>query len=275
MDRTLKGLIAVFFGVLTGGLIALSLWKPLWWLGMILGGGVGYLYYECAVVKKVAIEVAVDLLEEFSEDFPHISIWCRCAFYRTLSLSSVFLALVAPNFLVFVGPNYAVTLKYPGDFSLSIFGLTMTILFPLPNRVTDEIPCYLSTSDKIRRWKHSLIYTNPLAIAFYWPCYVYFHILLYACVAFDMFISGVCLIARKSVTNFWPIATLLIRFTKTVIITIYSEERLLVAFSAFNGVAVLYFADSFLWGLAFGGVMWLVSYELLSKRVLHLIPLRR
>ena len=43
MDRTLKGLIAVFFGVLTGGLIALSLWKPLWWLGMILGGGVGYL----------------------------------------------------------------------------------------------------------------------------------------------------------------------------------------------------------------------------------------
>jgi len=62
------------------------------------------------------------------------------------------------------------------------------------------------------------------------------------------------------------------RFVWLVFCEVHSDVRLLCGLDAAIGAACGYFAGSVLIGLISGGVMGLVNFEVVSKRVLKLVP---
>ncbi|OGZ36037.1 MAG: hypothetical protein A2V60_01840 [Candidatus Portnoybacteria bacterium RIFCSPHIGHO2_01_FULL_39_19] len=70
------------------------------------------------------------------------------------------------------------------------------------------------------------------------------------------------------------LAKLMTKFIKTIFITIHSEIRLLCGVDAAIGTAIGYFAGNAIIGAIAGGLFGLLNYEVVSRRILRLVPVK-
>lgn len=75
--------------------------------------------------------------------------------------------------------------------------------------------------------------------------------------------------------SLWLSGEWMIRFFKYLFILIHSDIRLLCGVDAAVGATIGYFSGSAIIGAVSGGVLGVINYELISKRVLGLAPRSR
>jgi len=94
---------------------------------------------------------------------------------------------------------------------------------------------------------------NPIYVGFYWLP------------------KGIIYIIPRTPRFFRKAIITIGRFTKILFILIHSDIRLLCGTDAAIGVVIGYFTGNVLIGGLAGGVFGVLNYEILSKRILHLV----
>jgi len=254
MDRgNLKIFLACALGAGVGTSVALSVSVYFWWIGMIVGGFVGYLSYEFKAVVRAGRQAWQSVVRW--RQSMELKAAIKFFFWFYLLASSASISLILPLFLLlelemklssFI---LLVALVIAGG---SIFATSLIILDMILDSTTEEI---LKEKERTRLWLRKFV--NPVSVYFYWlPRGVYF--------------GGKRLIQKS------PIAIItFFRFIKTVFVLIHSEIRLLCGVDAAIGTVIGYFSDHVLIGAIAGGIIGVLNFELISKRLFHIVPARR
>ena len=261
--RSFKIFIACALGAGIGSLVALELPKVIWWIGLPVGGLFGYLSYEFRTVLS-AINQAWHEIINYRPDPEQIV----RRFWKTVSLVSAFGSIILFALLAHWSVWYLV-----GDpkSPLPIFAL---VLYNLP-----FVPWYCKFPDFYRNeyrneehekrlsaasWKRSLRFSNPLTMMLYFPVLSIIYVLKYTGIAVLWILKRILAAVRITATTLWS-------FVKRVFVLIHSDVRLLCGIDAAIGAGVGYFAGSIIAGMLVGGVLGVVNYEVISKRVLGLV----
>lgn len=261
-SRVLKVFVAVALGAFVGALVALQLNPLVWWLGLAVGGLIGYLVYEPMVVIRTIPIAARNAYEASGEGLQKIVniattilsaflLGCRRMKSRRKELfwylaggwTAGFWVVVAMNFPFLCIPAKYRDLGTCSKFNLTIsplvfIGITAIVVIALLITSESDLP-----EDK-RRFRWIATRRNPVIVLWY----------------------ALCLIPGT--------AKFLVRFTATLFRLIHSDIRLLCGVDAAIGAAVGYFTQNAIVGAAIGGLFGALNFEILSKRVLRLVPLR-
>lgn len=246
MERTLKIFFACAIGAGIGTFVALELSRYFWWLGVLLGGFVGYIAYE---FKKVisAIQTAYKTTTNWKPDKKYWAAFSKRYFWFLVIGALSFLTIMtAPIVLSAVQGSLSwEDLIGPGTFAvlMILMGLGFFCL-PLDGIICEDF-------DKIFTI-NTIKYCNPLSVYFYW------------------FPRGLWWLTRK--ISFVAVMSVkfIFRFAKTLFILIHSDIRLLCGIDAAIGTAIGYLAGSAIIGFFAGGIVGVLNYEVVSKRVLRL-----
>ncbi len=101
------------------------------------------------------------------------------------------------------------------------------------------------------RWK-ILLKINPIAVYCYWP------------------IWGIVWFASRLIL----LTIFISRFTRNLFILIHSDWRLLCGIDSLVGATAGFLLGNVFWGMLIGGLTGLLNYEILSVRILKLVPER-
>jgi uncharacterized membrane protein (UPF0136 family) len=268
MER-LKIIIALALGSFIGSLVAIEINHYFWWLGLLVGGAVGYLSYEF----KVVLVAVVNAVGYAYVRFPGIAeiksfvigaalgawifinrIMCLALFislfYIILNLFAnwdrgPFTSTMQPLVIYWRGMFYGVILM--AMLSASLISLS------LPGRQS--------------------VLDNFFKFTFYHlPKFIVLKII----VGVPVNIVKALIVAARVTPR---VARTIGRFVKVFATRffrlIHSDIRLLCAVDSAIGSAVGYFAGSAIIGLIAGVLFGLVNYEVVSKRVLKLVPINR
>ncbi len=255
MNKLGKIFLACALGAFIGALIALQLGVYLWWIGMIVGGFVGYLSYEfkkvleagtcvwrttcvldwkkigCAARKRIW---AISLIASF---WMFWTIIFLCLIFSLLFLCRM---LKTPLVLFEIAPLILVLSAF---FTLILFPALSPIIW---GKSDDAI------KEGFLMWKTY----HPFKVFFYW-------------IPLKMCKTGCFIVLR--ILKAIPIAlTIIGLFIKRLFILIHSDERLLCGVDAAIGAAIGYFLGSAFLGAIVGGCLGVLNYELISKRLLGL-----
>jgi len=221
-----------------GTLVALSTNQMFWWIGTIIGAVIGYLTYEFKEVLR-AIKIAWKTTIRIRPDWKSWKLLIKHFFWLyifTLNLVPIGLAIAVLSEEKFN--------KVPAILSLmcqACLGVTVFVFF-------------LSVSEMKTRSK-DIVIENIKMFRSLTPFHVY---LIYIPKIFYF-------LYRKGI----PAS---VAFIKKVIVLIHSDIRLLCGFNAAIGTGIGYFAGSAIIGMLGGGFAGIFNYELISKRILHLVP---
>ena len=242
-NRTLKIFVSCALGAGIGALIALQLNHYFWWIGILVGGFIGYMSYEFRNVLQ-AISVARESVTSWK---PNKLYW-KCAglvILADLCFVSIFFVPFASIFVFFAGLREWVAVMI--SFLLMWFMLTLTTLVPIGD-FSDH-----KRERRIKELRHELKMFNPISLYFYW---------------LPVGIFGIIISTPQAVMAIG-------RFVKILFLLIHSDIRLLCGVEAAIGACVGYFAGSAIIGAVAGGIFGVINYELISKRMLGIIPTRR
>ncbi|MBU4223628.1 hypothetical protein KJ934_00095 [Patescibacteria group bacterium] len=238
MERTLKIFISCALGAGIGTLVALELNHYFWWLGLLAGGLVGYLSYEFKMVVSAT-------RQSWHPDFAKI-------FWRTLTIAS----MVTSSFVFGVLVYWTITHGYPdGYWAKELFVLTF-FSYNIPfaaalYKLISEL-CSREKEFSAADWRKTLWFTNPIAIIVYWPLWILWK-------APRFIIKQVFLAIQKVVV-----------FLIAVFVLIHSDIRLLCGVDAAIGAGIGYYAGSVIVGMLAGGILGVINYEIVSRRLLKL-----
>ncbi len=243
-----KVFVACALGAFIGGIVALQLNGYFWWVGLIAGGLVGYFTYEFKAVLKAVLEVWQHT-KSWRPDFRPIPKIIKGVLFAVASVLSVgttiSVPLVAGFYLfgrsspVYHNPAYVASILP----EITFFGGMLVAMCALVLR--KDIDQFLRTTGR-RLWKFNIL----MVTFWYLPRYTFVGLWLF-------FRYGVLHIAR---------------FVWHVFKLIHSDERLLCGVDAAIGALVGYFTGNALIGAVFGGIFGVANFELVSKRLLHLVP---
>src|SRR3989344_2212575 len=241
-----KVFLACVLGGGTGALVALQLWQPLWWVGLIVGGLTGYIAYDFRAVAR-AIPPARAMVADPPRWRSAAATALCCAFVGTIFTVPL---LVLSAYLQFVGAynGAAATLEFAATPLFVAAGLSALEFF-----LFDQTHPF---GTEISKFNVFSVYCYYLPRGIWW-------VIKRVPGAIVATIYG---LARSAVAT--------VRFVKYLFILIHSEMRLLCALDAAFGAAIGYFAGSAAIGALAGGVIGVVNFEIVSKRLLHLVPSR-
>lgn len=245
MDRRLKIFLACGFGAGIGTIVALSVNTYFWWLGMLVGGLAGYFSYEFRKVLA-AIRQAWHLVIGWRPDKDLLKLQFKAAFWTSSSIVTCLIGLMLLPLALIPELEIEGCLLFIGGGSV-IFLITLPILFIFTPRTQKELERDI--------WIGKIY--NPFSVYCYYPLLLIWRTP-----------KGIRWLIRKSplmILTAW-------RFIKTVFVLIHSDLRLLCGFDAAIGTAIGYFTSNVIIGMLAGGVIGVLNYELLSKRLLHLVP---
>lgn len=262
-NRTLKILISCALGAGIGALIALQMSHYFWWVGMLAGGFVGYISYEfkevtanASIAWKLAYRCQAGvsrkkIYEWFITLCRSLMLFCIIVMVGMTLFLSLVLSLLGP--LIFV-MMYGKLIGFMG--SLAIFILATPIL----TVVLKDVMEYSGDIVPYKVW-------NPISLfCWYYPKHlgiVMFRVATrVAHVVLDILIG----IPKVILTVYL--------FVKYLFILIHSDIRLLCGIDAAIGASVGYFAGSAIIGAIAGGAFGVINYEIISKRVLKLAPMK-
>ncbi len=239
-----KVFLASALGGGIGALVALQVWQPFWWVGMLVGGLLGYLSYDFKEVIR-AIPTAWRMATEGG-------------YFRDIArfVAKFFGSLIVGGANVVVPLLLALWGGFPLKTDLHLWaelwvwgGGLLLLVYAMWGR-TSSRP--FSEDDFvlfIRRRNPFMVYGYYLPKGLWW-------------------------LARRTPRAVVLTAVTMARFVKYLFILIHSELRLLCAFDAALGAAIGYFLGSAAIGALAGGVIGVLNFELVSKRLLHLVPSR-
>lgn len=248
-----KVFMACALGGGVGAFVALQMWQPFWWVGMLVGGLVGYLAYEFSEVRR-----AVSLAWRETTGWRPNMEWWR-AFLRllpnsVLGLPSVFFV---PFFSLFAWTFDAT--EVAGN--VLTFGFLSFIFVMLSVRITND------TIARVRAGKMDIYEavqeTRELNVfrVYFWvvPCAIGKGVWLTVTRGPGWVAKGIVVIAR---------------FLWQVFLLIHSEMRLLCGLDAAIGAAIGYWLGNALIGAIAGGIFGLANFEVVSRWWLKIVPMK-
>lgn len=253
--NALKIFFSCALGAGIGAMVALELNQYFWWIGILVGGLIGYLSYEFKAVIA-AIGQTWRQLIAWRPDKELLKL--RIRFCWWLSLAVIGMILI-PVYLF----CYSMIILFPSEEVVEIGGFISTCL------IITAFFCFLLSiaalldlyQKDMKKCIPFLRRANPIFVYFYWLPKGILWCLKKTPVVVPVIIRGI----RKGFV-------IIGRFIKTVFILIHSEIRLLCGIDAAFGAGIGYFSGSVLIGMLIGGVVGVINYEVVSKRLLHLVP---
>ncbi len=259
MNRTVKVFLACAIGALVGSLIALQINGVFWWMGLLAGGLTGYLSYEFSTVIRM-IPRAWRMATSWRMN------WARL-YSPLLSIARHILGIVmmAVTFASYSVFGAIFNIYSWNDVSetfvafASIFFFFMLVCFkPLITDVT------MSSKEVVKYGVISLLCANPVVVSVWFLPRFLFWVLP----------RGIFWVAVRTPKAIRIIAVVLARFVYYLFRLIHSEERLLCGVDAGIGTIIGYISGNAFVGALAGGIFGVLNYEILSKRVFHLVPTR-
>jgi len=262
----MKVFFACALGAFVGALVALQINHYFWWIGMLVGFFTGYLSYEFkTIVISIPLAWKATCLETggiyhklltwrpvWKLHFLRLQIWCLGTIMLALS-ASIFGLWYFPTSLAntidktWVGWPWFVcfaTALVAGVISIvRSFTVTSRYVWEASHEKTGALKELRKTTLK------TLLYTNPIGLI--WVTIIFSIILSYG-----FFVEIIC--------PLWL-------FVCKLFLLIHSDLRLLCGTDAALGAATGYLLHNPLLGSLFGGLLGLLNYELVSKRLLHLV----
>ena len=247
MNHALKIFTACAIGAMLGAMVAIDVHPTLWWLGLIVGFGTGYLSYEIREVV-FATRTAWRLTTEWRPNREWWRIW-----FRIVLAGLNFSGIIFIPFVLLSATCYLLD-KSSRDFVYMVIGFGIIAMFPA---ITTTGMTFLETLENLVSIRECgrLFLFCPNCFA------LYFRIVPARLAAF----------ASQAPEGL----KLLRRFGWNFLILIHSEIRLLCGIDAAIGAGVGYYYRSVLFGMLFGGLFGVLNYKIMSKRVLKAIPTRR
>lgn len=253
MKKSLKVFTACFLGAGIGTLTALQINGYFWWIGLLVGMFVGYLSYEFKKVVQ-AVPKAWNAVKGWKPNKERwktgwIMFWALASFISTILLAFSFLLLVETAAWVFLAVGFCF-----------LFPLWLVMIVAIVGNM--EMKRIEGEREAAKDMFKNL---NPIKVYFYYlPKFIILGLLY--------FFKGTIYIFVRTPKFFRKTIVILWRFIKTLFIMIHSEIRLLCGIDAAIGAAIGYIAGSVLIGAISGGLFGALNYEILSKRILHLVP---
>lgn len=261
-NRTLKIFISCALGAGIGALIALQLSHYFWWLGMLVGGFVGYISYEFekvvaavpsawryVVMNKPELGLPVDFLVMMRSLCSSLWVAAKGIFYSFLLILQWMLVTI-----IFGRHDYNGIIM--GLSSVIIIFSILSVLAVL----SSDINGLRTGSEKVECLRSGLIHFNVLSVPFYYLPY--------------FLILGLWQGGKLFITITPTAISITSRFIKYLFTLIHSDARLLCGVDAAIGAAIGYFYGNAVVGAISGGVLGVINYELISKRVLGVVPRR-
>lgn len=250
--------IACALGGFIGTLVALQIATQLWWLGLIVGGAVGYLSYEFREVLE-ALHEAWILTSSWRPDWRGFLRRMGMAFsYANKEAAGVFVVLTNLIPLVyFLWHTAGGQLDFQTALKIGLVCIGVTMLFSTFVGFLGFME-YLSKIVDIQVFSNGVRY-HPLAVYFYHTPRLTMRLTI---LTIWYSLVGIVLGARWS-----------IRFSRTFFLLAHSDIRLLCAVDAAIGCAVGYFFNNAIIGALAGSVVGVVNFEIVSKRILRVVPL--
>jgi len=249
MSKTMKVFLACFLGGFIGTIVALQL-HAFWWLGLLIGSFVGYLTYEakqvvCAIKQSWKTVIGIRIISRKQ--------WKK---FTRMLYDSAKLILVAcsifASFIVCILPVFL--LKNPFGVALSL-GLCIILSIARIIDVTRDKDDPLTTCLHLNPiYLYLWLTPKYLIIGIVWLLKLIFHVI-------------------PRTPKFLAKTTKIIgRFIKTVFILIHSDELLLCGIDAAIGTVIGFITGNAVVGGLAGGVFGVLNFEIISKRILHLVP---
>jgi len=256
MNRTLKVFFACAFGAGIGAMIALQIGGYLWWIGMLVGGLVGYISYEFKAVIRAIVyawnEIVIDLRS------PESIKTLKALFWGVIFISGAF----ASGFAIMALMTQKITVEQTDQVALRLNHLIITlylmsVLLYVFFYALNSLVKGGHSNELLSKDKAFLLSLSPILFFTFWQ------------VAFPFFVAKHLV---RAVGAFFKVLPAIGRFFKTVFVQIHSDERLLCFFDAGIGAAIGYFAGNALIGAIAGGILGVLNYEIVTKRWLKLAP---
>ncbi len=243
-----KVFVACALGAFIGGIVALQLNGYFWWVGLIAGGFVGYITYEFKAVLQ-AIPKAWRVVIGWRPNVEYWKAFGKLSVYFTLFISTI----TVPLAILFLLISAEDITAYGYLLITPLMGLLMARVMTSDYNEGE----YQSVVQEFRRFARF----NALTTCWYVPKYLLLG-MWYS-------LKGTWWLLRRGI----PVTVVAItRFIWQVFKLIHSDERLLCGVDAAIGALVGYFTGNALIGAVFGGIFGVANFELVSKRLLHLVP---
>ena len=259
-QKTVKVFLASGVGAFVGSLLALQLSSHVWWLGLCAGFLVGYLSFESRKVAA-AIPTAWRAAMAWKSD-----LWPVRAFFRLVVPSASVAATITVGIFVWDEIRRGRFELWPELWLAILLVFAFAMVWAL---VT--CACWVRCSQgesrrdqRLAQWEHNMLRANPFRV-YLWVIPKWILYTLPMGIAKAIF-AGAVWLKRIGL----PVT---LRFCRELFYLIHSEERLLCGVDAAVGAAVGYFAGRALIGMIAGGIIGVVEFEWVSKRILKVIPL--
>ncbi len=237
-----KVFVACALGAFIGSLVALQLNHYFWWVGLFVGGLVGYFTYEFKEVLR-AIPEAWRTVTSWRPDFEYWKALGKASIYSTIFFS----VITVPFAMLFL---------LISEIGVAVAYLLLTPLAGL--LMARSVLCGCG------REKYQSKVQEQRKLARHNALFVYFWYLP------KLTLKGVW----WTVLHIPAGIVLLSCFIWQVVKLIHSDERLLCGVDAAIGALVGYLVGNALIGALFGGVFGVANFELVSKLLLKVVPER-
>lgn len=273
MNKMVKVFLECALGAFLGAIFALQLNQYFWWVGMLVGAGLGCLSFEFKTVVAAipqAWSATVKTLDEYQlRIFMALELWL----YMAVSAGGVVLAGYSLSWLngfrslegiALIGnPNFLRTMSWviATDLSLVMIAsvVVVVVAFCLSILALDE-GLEDDHGSTLKESRQLYLAVNPLSLLFTIPAALVYG--LYRLVKQLPKVSGAIMAVLKFLgTLLWHLFKL-----------IHSETRLLCGVDAAIGAAIGYYFGSPIIGALAGGLLGVINYEMVSKRWLKLAP---
>ncbi len=255
-----KVFFASALGAGIGALVALEIVTWLWWIGLLVGGLVGYLYYEfkavlAALPKAWRAACGWQAPPFFWHAFG-LAALCVASFFGDLFVSAVVVAVLVQGWL---GVNIVIASLADVGLSLAVLTLIFSLLLGgfllFEDRRNLDEKTLRELKGCVYRIAPPILFFYRLPRGLWWIIRRIPRALVVVAVGIG---RGLVAFAR-----FVP------RFAWQVFIRIHSERRLICGVDAALGAAAGYFAGSALIGAAVGGLFGVVNFALVTERWLR------
>lgn len=260
-SRGFRVFLAVALGSFVGALVALEVRTAFWWIGLIVGGLTGYLGYQPMTVAR-----AVPIAAREATKLTGLTVgyfWTRRQFIGWALLSYLVLTFWATLFVAVIGApktmdsirNALLTSMFGAGIA-GPFAFFLSRVFLIEGFATEKMRSFCRKGNPIRvlavqlprvLWK--ILWSLPI-------------------VTVQMIIGT----PRVVVVLYRALVLFPIRFAITLTRLIHSDVRLLCGVDAAIGAGIGYFTANALLGALAGGIFGVLNFEVLSKRVLKIVP---